>query len=554
MRETAAVLLLLPLLACGPKAADTPAADLVVRGGTIVTLETPGSAEALAVSDGRIVAIGTAAEIEPWIGPATEIFDLAGATAIPGFIDSHAHLWGVGQQQLLLDLRDARSWEDVIERCRQAAAQAGPGALVVGRGWHQDKFETPLIDPVDGWPRHDALSAATPNNPVVLEHASGHATFANAAAMAVAGIVDSTADPDGGTIIRDQAGKAVGVFVETAANLLPSADGTDPARLVELGQREALENGITTFVDAGTTVVQARVLRELADRGALQMRLAVLLRDDTAAIAAAMPELRLIDYQGMLTIRGIKNYVDGALGSRGAWLLAPYSDAPETSGLNTTSLADLETEARLAKEHDLQLAIHAIGDRGNREVLDLFQRVLADDPNAGSRRWRIEHAQHLDPAEIPRFAAQGVIASMQGIHCTSDGPWVPQRIGEDRARHGAYVWHSLIEAGAVVANGTDAPVEHISPIASYAASVTRLMANGEKFFPEQSMTREEALRSYTLNGAYAIFAEADRGSLAIGKLADITVLDANPLTVAEEELPRIGVVATIVGGNVRYRK
>lgn len=553
MRETVAVLMALPLFACGPKPVDPPAASMVLRGGTIVTLEAPGTAEALAIRDGRIVAVGTAAEIEPLIGPTTEIFDLAGATAVPGLIESHAHLWGVGQQRLLLDLRDVRSWDEVVERCRTAAEREGAGVMVVGRGWHQDKFDTPLEDAVDGWPRHDLLSAATPNNPVVLEHASGHATFANAAAMAAAGVTNDTPDPDGGTIVRDATGAAIGVFVETAAALLPAPPEPDPARLVALGQEEALANGITTFVDAGTTVAQARLLRELADQGALTVRLAVLLRDETAAIAAAMPELRLVDYRDTLTVRGIKNYVDGALGSRGAWLLEPYSDAPGTSGLNTTPMAELEANARVALDHDLQLAVHAIGDRGNREVLDLFARMFGDSlPSA--RRWRVEHAQHLDPADIPRFAQLGVIASMQGVHCTSDGPWVPDRIGVDRARDGAYVWHALLETGATVANGTDAPVEDISPIASYAASVTRLMANGEKFFPEQAMTREQALRSYTLDGAYAIFAEANRGSLAVGKWGDVTVLDANPLTAAEERLPHIGVVATIVGGQVHYQR
>jgi predicted amidohydrolase YtcJ len=278
-----------------------------------------------------------------------------------------------------------------------------------------------------------------------------------------------------------------------------------------------------------------------------------MVRQDNAAIADKLAQYRMVGYgNGHLTVRAIKKAIDGALGPRGAWLLAPYSDKPESKGLQTTKTADIEETARLAMANGYQLAVHAIGDAANRETLDIFERAFKANPDKKNLRWRVEHAQHLSAADIPRFGKMGVIASMQGIHCTSDAPYVIERLGRARAQEGAYVWQKLMKSGAVVANGTDAPVEDVDPIASYYATVSRKLKDGTVFYPDQRMSRMEALKSYTINGAYAGFEEENRGSLKPGKYADITVLSKDILKVPEDEIPTAKVVHTIVGGKVLY--
>jgi predicted amidohydrolase YtcJ len=291
----------------------------------------------------------------------------------------------------------------------------------------------------------------------------------------------------------------------------------------------------------------------MVDEGKLGIRLWVMVRQDNAAIADKLAQYRMIDYgDGHLTVRAIKKAIDGALGPRGAWLLAPYGDKPESKGLQTTKTADIEETARLAMANGYQLAVHAIGDAANRETLDIFERAFKANPGKKDLRWRVEHAQHLSAADIPRFGKMGVIASMQGIHCTSDAPYVIERLGRARAQEGAYVWQKLMKSGAVVANGTDAPVEDVDPIASYYATVSRKLKDGTVFYPDQRMSRMEALKSYTINGAYAGFEEENRGSLEPGKYADITVLSKDILKVPENEIPTAKVVHTIVGGKVLY--
>ena len=320
---------------------------------------------------------------------------------------------------------------------------------------------------------------------------------------------------------------------------------------MSIAAEECLAKGITSFQDAGSSFELIDVYRQMADQGLLPLRLWVMVRDSNEALAQSLSRYRIIDRgDGFLTVRAIKRSIDGALGSHGAWLLDPYEDLPQSSGLNTTNLDVMEETARLAREHDFQFCVHAIGDRANRETLDLFERALAGDRE---RRWRIEHAQHLHPDDVPRFAELGVIASMQAVHCTSDGPWVPDRLGERRSAEGAYVWRKLIDSGAVVTNGTDAPVEDVDPIASFHAAVSRRMQNGEIFQEHQRMTREEALRSYTLDAAYSAFEEDRKGSLETGKLADVTVLSRDVMTVPEEEIPGTEAIYTIVGGRVAYR-
>jgi hypothetical protein len=434
----------------------------------------------------------------------------------------------------------------------------------VGRGWHQSKWTVPPPDAIEGLPRHDGLSAVSPDNPVVLTHASGHASFVNARAMALAGIDGTTPDPDGGTLVRDAAGQPIGMLRETAQGLVGRArpggfDEAEARRVIALAAEESLSKGVTSFQDAGSTFELIDLYRRMAEAGELPIRLWVMVREPNERLAAHLAEARVIGAgDEHLTVRGIKKSIDGALGAHGAWLLEPYEDLPSSAGLNTTPIDEIEEAARLALEHDYQLCVHAIGDRANRETLDLFERAFAaggaDATNGAARRWRIEHAQHLASADVPRFAELGVIAAMQAVHATSDGPWVPSRIGDARAEEGAYVWRRLLDSGAVVSNGTDAPVEDVSPIASYVAAVTRRMNDGEVFYPDQRMTREEALRSYTEAAAYSAFEEERKGTLEVGKLADLVVLSRDLLTAAEEELAGTEVLFTIVGGEVRYRR
>lgn len=536
----------------------TPPADLVLLNGKIVTLdEAVPQAQALAAREGRIVALGTDSEIRRFVGPQTRVLDLEGALAVPGLIDSHLHFMGVGEARLQLDLTRAANWDEIVAMVAQAAAESPPGTLIRGRGWHQEKWDRTPQPNVEGFPVHDALSAVSPEHPVILVHASGHATFANARAMAMAGITARTPDPPGGQILRDARGRPIGVFREEADALLDpvreQATPPDPRKVAELAAQELLRNGITTAHDAGVGFATVDLYRALADEGKLGVRLHVWLNAPNDELRARLPSYRLVGYgDHHLTVRTIKRLADGALGSRGAWLLEPYSDLPGHVGLNTTPMADIEETARIAAEHGFQLAVHAIGDRANREVLDLYERSFRAYPDRTDWRWRIEHAQHLHPADIPRFGQLGVIASMQAVHCTSDAPFVLPRLGENRAREGAYVWRSLMDGGAVIANGTDAPVEPVDAMAGFYAFVTRRPADGKAFFPEQALTRLEALRAYTVNGAYAGFEEDVKGTLTPGKLADITVLSKDILTVPEEEIPHTRVLYTIVGGQVRF--
>ncbi len=535
-------------------------ADLVLRGGKIVTVDDNlPEAQALAVKDDTILAVGTDAEINAYVGRRTEVVELDGMLAIPGFIESHAHFLGIGDARLQLDLMDVQNWDEIVSMVEAVAGDAPAGELIRGRGWHQEKWDRVPEGAVDGLPNHRSLSRVSPNNPVVLRHASGHASFANAKAMEMSGITRDTPDPPGGQIVRDAAGNPIGAFRETAQGLLgPASSGAtppEPRRRAELAIEELLAKGITSLQDAGSSFSDVDVYKEMVNDGTLGVRLWVMIRASNEELAAKLADYRMVGYgDNRLTVRTIKRSIDGALGSHGAWLLAPYADLPSSSGLNTSTVASVEETARLAMLHDYQLAVHAIGDRGNRETLDIYERAFAANPDKTGLRWRIEHAQHLHPDDIPRFGQMGVIASMEAIHATSDAPWVVPRLGERRAREGAYVWQSLLQSGAVVTNGTDAPVEDVDPIASFYASVARRDKNGNVFYPDQRMTRLQALTSYTLSGAYAAFEEDIKGSLTPGKLADITVLSKDIMTIPEEEIPSTEVVFTIVGGKVMYNR
>ncbi|HUF28418.1 MAG TPA: amidohydrolase [Gemmatimonadaceae bacterium] len=562
---TACAVALLASTACDGGA---DAADLVLRNGTIITLDSAvPEATALAARDGRIVAVGSDEEISRHIGGRTEVIDLDGATAVPGFIEGHGHFMSLGRARMMLDLTTARRWSDIVAQVGAAVGDAGTDRWIVGRGWHQEKWDEVPEGAVEQLPTHHALSAVSPNNPVLLTHASGHAAFANARALQLAGITRETPNPPGGEIVRDREGNPTGALRERAQIAVREAmssanadrrpeDADAEARLaVELAGEDLLSKGITSFHDAGATFSDIDFFRRLADEGQLPVRLYVMVRRaSNEEMERRLPEYRIIgagnDY---LTVRSIKRQIDGALGPHGAWLLQPYDDMRTSTGLVLEPVADIERTAEIAIQHGFQLNTHAIGDRGNREVLDIYERVFSKHPDATDLRWRIEHAQHLHPDDVPRFARLGVIAAMQGIHATSDAPWVYRRLGARRAESGAYLWRSLIDAGVVIANGTDVPVENADPIASYYASVSRRLEDGSVFFPGQRMTREEALRSYTINNAYAAFEEESKGTLSPGKLADIAVLSQNILTVDENRIPETRVLYTIVGGQVRHR-
>ncbi len=564
-------LLLAGAIACAsPCVAVEPQrpADLILRGGRIVTMDEKASvAEAVAVRGNRIAKVGSDEELQPWIGEHTRVIELDGKLAIPGFVEGHGHFVALGRSKRIVDLSPARSYDDVIRLVKQTAARTPAGQWIEGRGWHQAKWETEPEPRVQGYPTHEALSRATPEHPVLLTHASGHMCLANTQAMRLAGVDQRTRDPAGGEILRDGLGRATGVFRETAAGLIHAAKGGAQANrtpqqvrqqldeAVRLATEECLAHGVTSFQDAGSSFGTIDRFRQLAQSGRLRVRLWVMIDEPNAALADRLAEYRMIGLaKHHLTVRAIKRLMDGALGTHGAWLLEPYDDLPKSTGLNTTPPSVIRKTAQLAIRHGFQLCVHAIGDRANRETLDVFEEVFRANPRKRDLRWRIEHAQHLDPSDIPRFSQLGVIASMQAIHCTSDAPYVVKRLGMRRAREGAYVWRSLIDTGAVVSNGTDAPVERVDPIQCFYAAVTRKPRGEGPFFPEQRMTRQEALRCCTLGAAYAASEEHLKGSLAPGKLADIVVLSHDILTVAEDEILKTQVLCTIVGGNVMYQR
>lgn len=541
--------------ACASRPEAAAPADLLLTHARVVTLDPARpEASALAIRGGRVLAAGDEGELARYVDAHTQVLDLHGALAVPGLIDAHAHLWGIGGMKLELDLRNAKSWEEIAALVAAEARKRPKGEWIEGRGWHQEKWDHVPEGAIDGWPTKEALDRAAPDNPVLLRHASGHAAIVNSKALELAGLAALATDPPGGKILREPGGAPSGVLEENAQELVSGPSARDPRQLVHFAAQECLSKGITTLEDAGSTLEQVAVLRELAERGELPIRLWVMLGEPDEVLRGKLAGARTIGAGGgFLTVRAIKRYMDGALGSRGAWLLEPYSDLPTSSGIPVTSVEAMQQSAELARDAGFQLCVHAIGDRANREVLDVFERTLGPRAKEQDRRWRIEHAQHLDPADIPRFAQLGVIASMQGIHCVSDGPWVRQRIGEQRAKNGAYAWRSLVDSGAHFANGTDAPVEDVDPLPNFCASVTRRMKNGELFHPEQCLTRMEALESCTIWAAFAAFEEDVKGSLAPGKYADVTVIDRDILRVPDEELGEARVLMTIVGGKVAWK-
>lgn len=547
-----------------------PAADLVLKDATIVTLDPlQPRVQALAVRDGRIAALGSNEAIAHYIGDDTRVLDLHGAFVTPGFIEGHGHLLQTGRSLMRLNVGEADNWSDIVAMVKAAAAKAEPGQWIIGQGWQQTKWnETPEPN-VNGLPLPGKLDTVSADNPVILIHASRHAVYANATALEAAGISDNTPNPEGGTIVRGPEGHAIGMLRDTAAKMVYAAYKKHLSELPEsarakrrehalaLAVQDEVGKGITTFVDMGEDFKTVDWLKQQA-AGGLPLRLYVNIAGESIeALDKHLAEYKTIGYAANhFTVRGVGEILsDGALGTRSAWMLKPYSDAPDMTGKNVTPMSTIKKIAEIAARDDFQLSVHAIGDRANREVLDLYQQIFTEDPAAHNLRWRIEHAQLLSMADIPRFAELGVIASMQSIHACSDAPMVVPRIGEKRAKHGAYAWHSLIESGAIVAEGTDTPVEDTNPIPNFYCAVTRAWDHGKKHLvPAQAKTRMQELRGYTWNNAYAIFEEDELGSLAAGTLADMTVFSGNLLTLPTGDILRTRVLYTIVGGKVVYKR
>lgn len=560
-----AFLILMLFSACGSR----QSADVVIWGGTIYTVnDASPTAEAVAVRDGMIEFVGSRRDAEAYVGKSTRIIDLNGKTMTPGFIEGHAHIMGIGFNKMRLNLANAESFDEIVAQVKAAVAEAKPGEWIIGEGWHQDKWREKPATIVKGFPVHDALSAVSPDNPVYLEHASGHAAFVNGRAMQIAGInqlsKESTvaASLEGGEILRDANGNPTGLFNEDPAmNLISKHIPRDenPERALTLALEECAANGITSLHDAGATRESIELFRKFKKEGKLSTRLYVMItgydRDLVYEFIRSGPE---IDDGGTLTIRSIKLNCDGALGSRGAWLLEPYTDRPDTYGMATLPMDTVLKTARVAIKGGFQVCSHAIGDRANREILDRYEQALNEaSATANDHRFRVEHAQHLHPDDIGRFSKLGVIPSMQAIHMSSDRPWAFGRLGQKRIEHGAYMWKALLNSGARIVNGTDAPVEPLNPIPCFYASITRKTLRGEPeggYEPAQRMSREEALRSYTIDAAYGAFEEHIKGSIEKGKLADFTIFTRDLLTAPESELLSTEVAMTIVGGNVVYEK
>lgn len=533
------------------------APDRILVNGVVHTLDDARPrAEAVAMTGGRISAVGSTADVLSLKGPQTEVIDLRGATVVPGLKESHGHFVGIGQARMVLDLVGTKSWDEVVARVAAAVKGRPKGAWIVGRGWHEGKWKTKPAREVRGFPPHDALSAVSPDNPVYLVRADGHAGFANAQAMALMKITKETKAPAGGDIIRDENGRATGVFIDTAKRLIHPPDPTDAdiREAIRLATEECLRKGITFFDDAGADLSTIALYQELAAKNQLGLRLYAMIAGLQNMKKFGPPQPGGPD--SFLSIRSAKLVIDGALGSRGAKLLEPYVDDPGNTGLWVTDPAVVREAALFGIEHGFQVNVHAIGDAGNRAVLDAFEAALKAHPEKKDVRFRDEHSQILDENDIPRFGRLGVIASIQGIHGTSDLPWASQRLGEARVLEGAYVWQKLKKSGAVLINGTDAPVEDVDPIKSYYASVTRQSEAGVPpggYQPDQKLSRLEALRSYTKDAYWASFAEANGGVIAPGKWADLTVLSRDILSVPDPEILKAQVLYTIVNGKVAYR-
>ena len=549
------------LLAAAPAAAlaqssagaPQPAADLIVTNARIYTADDSRPlVEAFAVRGNRIVFTGSAREAATLKGATTRVVDAGGRTVIPGMVDAHAHFAGLAQTLRAVDLVGTKSVTEVIARVQAKAATLPKGTWITGRGWDQNAWGDTRF------PTHDALSAAVPDHPVLLTRVDGHANFVNAAAMKLAGVTAATKDPSGGKIQRDANGAPTGVFIDNAQRLV----GSKVPELTRDEMRAALKDaiarmhslGLVGMHDAGASRANIELFEDMAQKRELDLRLYVMIGDNAEALKHYFqvgPRSAL--YDGQVWVRAVKLYADGAMGSRGAALLEPYSDDPNNTGLLLSAPSHIEEVARQGLAAGFQINTHAIGDRGNRVVLDAYDKALAATPRA-DHRFRVEHAQILHQDDIPRFAQMGVIPSMQASHQTSDMYWIGKRLGPTRL-YGAYAWQSLLQTGVIIPNGSDFPVEAVNPLISFHASIARQDARdwpAGGWYPEQKMSREDALRSMTLWAAYAGFQEKELGSITPGKYADFVVLDQDIMRVPAELVLQTRVLSTWVGGRRVY--
>lgn len=544
MRNTMMALALTLAAAAAPAGATT-----VLLNARVHAVDTVSEAVAWDEA-GRIVAVGTAQALKAQFADAT-LLDANGATVLPGLVDAHGHVLGLGLSLLNADLRGTTSRAQVVERLRAHAAKLPAGAWLIGRGWDQNDW------PEKQFPSVADLDAAFPDRPVWLRRVDGHAAWANSIALARA-TRDLAGDwqPDGGRIERVD-GKPTGVFVDAAMDLLdgavPKPDASLKRRAYKLAFDALLASGLTGVHDAGVSRDDLTVLRELADAGELPLRLYTMADGDGEALAALCRDGLYAHAGGKLQMRAVKLYIDGALGSRGAALKADYSDDPGNLGLLVTSVEDFRRIITRARDCGVQVATHAIGDRGNRVVLDAYADVLGDTARS-DHRWRIEHAQIVDVADIPRFAALRLIASMQPTHATSDMPWAAARVGQSRLA-GAYAWRRFVEAKVPLALGSDFPVEQYSPLLGLYAAVTRQDLDGKPangWLPAQRLSLAEAVRGFSAGAAFAEFAHSQRGEISLGKQADFTVLRHDPYSLKPQGIPANPIEATIVGGVVVF--
>ena len=545
-------------------------ATLLIFGGNIYTVDaTRPMVEAVAVKDNTILFAGSLAEAEHYKNDQTQLLDLNGKTMTPGLIEGHGHFMGLGYNELNLDLNNTTSYQEIVDAVAERVKTAAPGEWITGRGWHQSKWTEMPSETVNGFQTHDLLSAISPDNPVYLGHASGHAGFANAKAMEIAGLMEldkegiSKFEVEGGEVMRDAMGRPTGIFNELAQSLItkhiPENTPAKDIKAFEMAVAACHKNGITGFHDAGIGRETIALYEEMKAKDKMKIRLyGMLTGGDKELLNEWYKKGPMVDADNLVTIRSVKLNCDGALGSRGAWLLEAYTDRPGHFGHETLPMNFVEETAIDGLQYGFQVCSHAIGDRANREVLDRYESAFTELPQlATDHRFRIEHAQHLHPEDIPRFAQLKVIPAMQAIHMSSDRAWAIDRLGEQRIKEGAYMWQSLLKSGIPIVNGTDVPVEPLNPIASFYASVTRKTLQGTPdggYEPAEKMTREQALRSYTLDAAYGAFEEGIKGSITVGKLADFTIYNQDLMKVAEKELLNTKIAMTIFGGEIVYTK
>ena len=534
-------------------------ADIVFKNGNVYTANDKSpKAQAVAVKEDKIVFVGTNAAAQKYVGPNTRVVDLKGNTVLPGFTDSHQHLSGVGLREMTLNLEGTTSLEDFLAKVKARVDQAKPGEWITGRGWIETHWKPPVF------PTRWDLDKVSPNNPVILGRADGHGAVANSAALKLANITKETVNPFGGEISKDnQSGEPNGMLIDSAQGLVrrrvPPTSPEDAERAVVLGVKRNIELGWTQIQDAGGSMDDVEIFKKLYAAGTIKLRIykavhgpgvnATLLLNDGATIGA---------YGNRFTFRTIKVVSDGALGSRGAALHEPYSDAPDTSGFLTVKAEDLRVMLVECLRAGIQVETHAIGDKANRFVLDEYEAAFKEVPPAQRKiadpRWRIEHAQIVNPADIPRFAKLGVIPSMQPSHAIGDLFFAPSRLGIKRLQ-GSYAWESFIKSGVVVPGGSDAPVERGEPMIEFYAAVARKDQkgfSGEGWHPEEAVTRAQALKMFTIWPAYAAFEEKLRGTIEVGKLADLTILSADVMTIPAPEILKTRCVMTVINGEIVF--